>query len=163
MSEQRNKERRDGERIPVQVARDYDFPRASVFSMFTDPKKAATFWGPEGAVVLVFELDPRPGGAIRIIDRHGDGTVATTAGTITDIVVPDRLVFRTATTLGKETPPFEALQAVTFEEPGPGRTRVAASVKVLAAGAFPGGVESLEGGFLGGWGQTLDRLQRELR
>ena len=39
--------------------------------MFTDAKKAAKFWGPEGAVKLVFELDPRPGGAITDTGQNG--------------------------------------------------------------------------------------------
>jgi len=52
---------------------------------------------------------------------------------------------------------------VTLEELSPRRTRVTVLVKVLTNGSFPGGVESLEEGFQGGWGQTLDMLQRALR
>ena len=152
----------DGERSAVKISRDFDFPRESVFNMFIDSKKAAKFWGPEGAVKLVFELDPRPGGAIRIHDRY-EGRTAKTSGTITEIVVPELLAFRSATTPEEGTAPWEALQTVTFEELSPQRTRVTVLVKILATGSFPGGVESLEEGYQGGWGETFDMLQRELR
>jgi hypothetical protein len=49
-----------------------------------------------------------------------------------------------------------------FEELSPRKTRVTILVKVLATGSFPGGVESLEGGFQGGWGEVLEKLQRAL-
>jgi len=150
------------ERDVVTISRDYDFPRESVFKMFTDPRKAARFFGPEGAEKLVFELDPRPGGAIRIHDRY-EGTVAKTSGAIVEIVAPELLVFRSATTPEAGTAPWEALQSVTFEALGPRSTRVIVRVKVLATGSFPGGVESLQEGFMGGWGETLEMLRRELR
>jgi uncharacterized protein YndB with AHSA1/START domain len=161
MNPQGRKRSADGEPGGMTMSREFDFPRESVFNMFIDAKKAAKFWGPEGAVKLVFELDPRPGGAIRIHDRY-QGKTAKTSGTITEIVVPERLAFRSATTPEEGTAPWEALQTVTFEELGPKRTRVTVLVKVLSAGSFPGGVQSLEEGFQGGWGETLDMLQREL-
>lgn len=149
-------------RDAVEITRDYAYPRTSVFAMFTDADKAAKFWGPEGAVKLVFEFDATPGGAIRIEDRHADGNVARTSGTVTEVVVPELLVFRTATLLGAGGAPFEALQSVAFRELEPRKTRVTVRVTVLSTGSFPGTVESLEGGFMGGWGETLDMLEREL-
>lgn len=162
MNQNWQRESTDAERSAVKIHRDYDFPRESVFNMLTGSKTASRFFSPEGAEKLVLEWDPRPGGAIRIHDRH-EGITYKTSGTIMEIVAPERLVYRSTTTPGEGTAPFEALQTVTFEELGPTRTRVTVRVKVLAAGSFPGGVESLEEGFMGGWGQTLDMLQRELR
>lgn len=162
MNQQWRKESADGVRNAVKISRDFDFPRESVFNMLTDPKKAAKVWGPEGSVKLVFELDPRPGGAIRIHDQF-EGKTARTAGTVTEFVVPERLVFRSVTTPPEGTAPWEALQTVTFEELSPKRTRVTVLVKILATGSFPGGVQSLEEGFQGGWGETFDMLRRELR
>jgi uncharacterized protein YndB with AHSA1/START domain len=163
MTPKRSKEATDGERGAVTIAREFDFPRESVFRMFTDAKKAATFWGPEGAANVLFEIDPRPGGAIRIHDRNREGLTFRTSGTILEIVAPERLAFRSATTPGEGTSPWEALQTMTFEELGPQRTRVTVLVKVLATGSFPGGADSLAEGFQGGWGETFDRLERALR
>ena len=147
----------------VTVTRDYDYPRESVFHMLTDRKTASRFFTPEGAEKLVFEWDPRPGGAIRIHDRHpDDGVVYKTSGTIVEIVPPEILSMRTSTTPAGGSAPFEALQTVRFQPLGPRRTRVIVQVKVLSAGSHAGTIESLEEGFLGGWGQTLEMLQREL-
>jgi uncharacterized protein YndB with AHSA1/START domain len=151
----------DDERSGVKISREFGFPRESVFNMLTDAKKAAKVWGPEGAVKLVFEMDLRPGGAIRIHDQY-EGKTAKTSGIITEVVWPEMVVFRTVTTVSEGSAPWEALQTLTFEELAPRRTRVTVHVKILATGSFPGGAESLEEGYHGGWGETFDMLQRGL-
>ena len=93
MNQPWQKESVDGERSAVKITREFDFPREQVFTMLTDPKKAVKVWGPEGAEKLVFELDPRPGGAITIVDRW-EGKTAKTSGTITEFVVPELLAFQ---------------------------------------------------------------------
>jgi len=156
-------ERADVERNAVTVTREYDFPQEAVFRMLTDRTTASKFFSPEGAEKLLFEWDPRPGGSLRIHDRHPDnGVVFETSGTIVDFVPPKVLSFRSRTTPGDGSAPFEALQTVRFEPLGPRRTRVIVQVKVLSVGSFSGGVGALEAGFVGGWGQTLDMVQREL-
>lgn len=162
MNPEQRKEPAVGERSAATVTREFDFPRAAVFDLLTDPKKGAVSWSPEEAVNLVFELDPRPGGAIRIQDRDGEGNVAKTTGTVVDIVIPELLVVRTSTTPPSGAAPWEALQTVRFEQLGPRRTRVTVSVKVLATGSFPGGVRSLEEGYQGGWGEVLEKLRKAL-
>jgi uncharacterized protein YndB with AHSA1/START domain len=162
MNQKSGKRPMDGERSAAKVSRDFDFPRELVFNMLTDPKKGAVSWSPEDAVNLIFELDPRPGGAIRIHDRDSEGNVAKTTGTVVEIVVPELLVVKTATTPPTGTAPWEAVQTLRFEEISPRKTRVTILVKVLATGSFPGGVESLEGGFEGGWGEVLEKLRRAL-
>lgn len=147
----------------VAISREYDFPRATVFGMFTDPKKAAKFWGIEAAVNRVFEIDARPGGAIRIEETDGEGNVGRTSGTVLEVVVPELLVFRSATVMPGGTTPFQVYQTPRFEELGPRRTRVTALVKILDLGSFPGGAADLEAGFKGGWGETFDALEKVLR
>jgi uncharacterized protein YndB with AHSA1/START domain len=163
MTGSRKYEMEVAQRTAVKISRDYDFPRESVFQMLTDPKKAAKVWGPEGSVKYVFELDPRPGGTITIHDGDHERIIARTSGTILEFVPPELLVFRSATTPAEGTVPWEALQTVTLEELGPRRTRVTVQVRVLSPGAFPGGIDALEQGFKGGWGQTFDMLERALR
>lgn len=162
MNQRGTKEAADRADSDARISREFDFPREIVFRMLTDAKKAVKVWGPEGSVKLVFELDPRPGGAINIHD-HYQGKTAVTTGTILEFVAPERLVFRSITTPAEGTAPWEALQSVTCEELAGKRTRVTVQVKVLATGSFPGGVESLEEGFRGGWGETFDMLDRAMR
>ena len=146
------------------ITREFDFPRASVFKMFSDPSRAAKWFGsPEGAITVLFELDPRPGGTIRIHDREPGGPVHKTSGIVLEIVEPERFAFRSTTALQEGTTPFEALQTVTLEEVTPRRTRVTVVVKVLSAGSVPGGVHSLLEGFNGGWSETFDKLERVLQ
>jgi uncharacterized protein YndB with AHSA1/START domain len=162
MDQKSRKESADVVRKAVAVSRDYDFPRESVFNMLTSRSTASKFFSPEGAEKVVFEWDPRPGGVIRIHDRDGKGHSGKTSGTIVELVPPELLVYRSTTSVNG-TAPFDALQTITFEALGPAKTRVNVRVKVIQPGGFPGGVGSLEEGFIGGWGQTLDMLGRELR
>ena len=162
MNEKRKNDAENGERDAVQISRDYNFPRETVFQMLTDPKKAVKVWGPMGSVKYRFELDPRPGGAITIHDGDSEGIIARTSGTILEFVAPERFVFNTTTTPKDGTAPWEAHQTVLLEELGAKKTRVTVRVKVLATGSFPGGPESLEDGFMGGWSETLEMLQRAL-
>ena len=162
MNHKQGNESMDAERRGAEVSRDFDFPREAVFNMLTDPKKGAVAWSPEEAENLVFELEPRPGGAIRIQDRDREGNVHKTSGTVLEIVVPERLVVRTATAPATGAAPWEALQTLVFEELTPTKTRVRVLVRVLATGSFPGGVESLEAGYQGGWGEVFEKLRRAL-
>lgn len=164
MNRKRKRELPSTEREAVTLTREYAFPRSSVFKMLTDSKTASQFYTPEGGEKILFKWDARPGGRIRIHDRHPeDGAVYKTSGAIMDLVAPELLVFWSATTSGRGAAPFEALQTVRFDELSPKRTRVTVLVKVLAAGSYRGGVEPLEQGYAGGWAQTLDMLQRALQ
>jgi uncharacterized protein YndB with AHSA1/START domain len=57
------------------MTRVLDAPRALVFRAWTDPALMAKWWGPSSFTNPLCELDPRPGGAIRIHMRAPDGTV----------------------------------------------------------------------------------------
>ena len=163
MTPKENRQSTERERALVEISREYDFPRETVFAMCTDPRKAAKwFLTPQGGVTVLFELDARPGCTVRIHGHHGDGHLVRTSGTFLEIVVPERIVLKTITT-PPEGLPFEAMQTLKFDELGPERSRVTVRVKVLAPGSFPGGVDGLEEGFQGGWEGTLNLLQRELR
>ncbi len=45
------------------LTRVLDAPRELVFKAWTDPKRVAQWWGPQGFTSHVCELDARPGGA----------------------------------------------------------------------------------------------------
>jgi uncharacterized protein YndB with AHSA1/START domain len=162
MNANERKESAKGERDVMTISREYEFPRETVFRMFTDPDKAVKLYSPDGAEKLDFELDPRPGGVFRVHDRF-EGRTGRTSGSVVEFVVPELLVLKTATTIQPENSSFQALQTVKFEALGSRKTRITVQVRVLEVSSFPDGVPSLLEGFSGGWGQTLDIVQRELR
>ncbi len=145
----------------VKITRIFDFPRESVFRMWTDPKKLAKWWGPAGCVTLLSEVDPRPGGAMRVDQRNSDGSFHSFNATFSKVIPPELLVFRNASPGTADFSPWEALYTVTFEEPGPGRTRMTAVTEVVAGPE--GERESLKEAYREGWGQSLDKLQKALR
>ena len=149
------------EQQAVKVTRVFDFPRESVFKMWTDPRKLADWWGPEGCVVVLAEVDPRPGGAIRVDQRFHDGKMSRMTAIFEKIIQPELLVFRNTSPGEAGFSAWEALNTVTFEELGPRTTRVTV-VTVIVAGPQEER-ESLKNAYTAGWGQSLDKLQRALR
>jgi uncharacterized protein YndB with AHSA1/START domain len=136
------------------VTRIVDAPREVVFRAWTDPEQLKHWWGPKGFTNPVCEIDPRPGGAIRIDMRAPDGVVYPMTGVYVEVVEPERLVF-TSMALDKDGHAmFENLNTVIFAEHG-GRTKLTVHVKVAksTAQAAPhlAGMEE-------GWKMTLDRL-----
>ena len=149
----------------VKVMRVFDFPRESVFKMWTDPKKLAEWHGPEGCVNVHCEVDPRPGGAMRVDQRSPKGDISSFKATFEKVIPPELLVYRNASPGTTDEyggfSPWEARYTVTFEGLGPRRTRVTATTVVLASS--PQERESLMEAYREGWGQSLDKLQRALR
>ncbi len=140
------------------LTRVFDAPRKIVFKAWTDPKCVAEWWGPHGFTNPVCELDPRPGGAIRIHMRGPDGTVYPMTGRYQEIVEPERLVFTSAALDAKGSPMFEVLTTVTFAEQG-GKTKQILRARVIKSTAqaapYLAGMEQ-------GWAQSLERLNSYL-
>ena len=136
------------------ITRVFDAPRELVFKAWIDPKQMAQWWGPQGFTNPVCELDPRPGGAIRIHMRAPDGVVHPMTGTFSEIVAPERLVFMAVAEDQVGKPLLEALTTVTFEEQG-GKTKL--TVHASAVGIAPIAAQMLAG-MEAGWTQSLERL-----
>lgn len=135
------------------LTRTLDAPRALVFKAWTDAKHLARWWGPDGFTNPVCEIDPRPGGAIRI-HMHGFGVTYPMTGTYVEVVENERLVFMTTPLNEAGESLFELLNTVTFAERN-GQTTLTLTVHVLKAG--PESAEPLSG-MNEGWNQSLDRL-----
>ena len=136
------------------VTRVFDAPRELVFKAWTDPKIVAQWWGPHRFTNPVCELDPRPGGAIRIHMRGPDGTVYPMTGVYQEVVEPERIVFTSAALDAAGNPMFEMLTTVTFAEEG-GKTKQILRTRVIKSTAeaprYLAGMEA-------GWTQSLERL-----
>jgi uncharacterized protein YndB with AHSA1/START domain len=136
------------------LIRVFDAPRELVFRAWTDPKRVAQWWGPHGFTNPVCELDPRPGGAIRIHMRAPDGNVYPMTGVYQEVVEPERIVFTSAALDDKGNPMFEVLTTVTWAEQG-GKTKQILRARVIKmspqAAPYIAGMEQ-------GWTQSLERL-----
>ena len=136
------------------ITRILDAPRDLVFTLWTDVKHVAQWWGPRGFTNPVCELDVRVGGAIRIHMRAPDGRTHAMTGVFREIVAPERLVFSIVVPDENGKPLFEVRTTVLFENDG-GKTRLTLRATVImqtdAAAPYLAGMDQ-------GWNQTLDRL-----
>ena len=120
--------RGDRERVPVNnigpvtittpsdrqivVTRLFDAPRALVFEAWTKAEHVAHWWDPSGVPLAVCEIDLRPGGAFRWVNRAPDGREGHSfSGIYREIAPPERLAF---------TPPSspEQVSTLVFTEEG---------------------------------------------
>jgi uncharacterized protein YndB with AHSA1/START domain len=78
----------------IRMTRLFDAPRHLVFEAMSKPEHIKRWWGclGEGYSVPVCEVDLRPGGAWRFVNRHPNGE-AGFHGVYREIAPPERVVF----------------------------------------------------------------------
>lgn len=78
----------------IRLTRVFDAPRRLVFEAMTRPEHIKRWWGclGEGYSVPVCEVDLRPGGKWRFVNRHPEGE-AEFYGVYREITPPERVVF----------------------------------------------------------------------
>src|SRR3954471_24269591 len=108
------------------LTRLFDAPRALVFEAMTRPEHVRQWWGRlgDGYSVPVCEIDLRPGGAWRFVNRHPNGE-AVFYGEYREITPPGRLVF---TEIFEPFPDAVSVVSAEFTDEG-GRTRMTATVR----------------------------------
>jgi uncharacterized protein YndB with AHSA1/START domain len=109
----------------VRLTRLFDAPRQLVFEALTTPEHVRRWWGclGEGYSVPVCEIDLRPGGRWRFVNRHPTGEAAF-CGKYLEIAPPDRLVFTEVMEPHPE--PGSVVTTVLTEEDGKTRLTVTA-------------------------------------
>lgn len=105
----------------IRLTRLFDAPRRLVFEAMSKPEHIKRWWGGlgEGYSVPVCEVDLRPGGAWRFVNRHPKGEAAF-HGVYREIAPPDRLVF---TEIYDPFPDAESVVTAVFTEES-GKTRL---------------------------------------
>jgi uncharacterized protein YndB with AHSA1/START domain len=105
------------------TTRIFDAPRELVYRAWTDPKQLAKWFPPEGFSSPRCEVDPRPGGVMRVDMKAPDGPplngqVFAGPGVFKDVVPNERLVFTMEPEIepGKSMP--TVLMSVRFEDVG---------------------------------------------
>ena len=134
--------------------RTFNAPRERVWKAFTDPELIPRWWGQRGTITTVAEMDVRPGGKWRYINRAPDRDDVAFYGEYLEIDPPRRFKWTfmfDVEGIGPQGGP----ETHTFEDVG-GKT------KVTAIGHM-GSVEVLEGalatGMVAGGIETWDRLE----
>jgi uncharacterized protein YndB with AHSA1/START domain len=135
----------------------FDAPRELVWAAWTDPKRLAQWWGPNGFTTTTSAFDLRPGGVWRFVMHGPDGRDYQNLVTFDEIVKPERIVYRHGG--GEDVEPVQFQQTATFEDLG-GKT------KLTMRGVFPSAEERdrviREYGADKGLVQTLARLDEYL-
>jgi|BarGraNGADG00212_1021973.scaffolds.fasta_scaffold00228_15 uncharacterized protein YndB with AHSA1/START domain len=104
----------------VRITRDFDAPPAKVLRAHTDPKLFAQWLGPRRHTTHIEHYDCRTGGSYRYV-MESDGNDFGFHGSFHE-VHPCKLIVQTFTFEGE--PDGVALEKLTFEDLGDGRTRL---------------------------------------
>jgi uncharacterized protein YndB with AHSA1/START domain len=76
----------------IVLTRDFDAPRELVFRALSGPEHLREWWGQKGSTLSVCEMDFRPGGAWRIVERDANGAEWGFRGEVREIDPPSRVV-----------------------------------------------------------------------
>jgi len=99
----------------LEIKRVFDAPRDLVFKAWTEEKRMAQWWGPEGFTVPFLEFDMQPDGKWRACLRGPDGTNYWQHGVCQRVMPPELLMFTYA---WDEDPLHTMLVTVQFVERG---------------------------------------------
>jgi uncharacterized protein YndB with AHSA1/START domain len=111
----------------IRLTRLFDAPRALVFEAMHTPEHVKQWWGclAEGYSVPVCEIDLRPGGAWRFVNRLPNGKEVAFHGVYREIAPPERVV---NTEIFEEYPDVESVvTTILAEEQGKTRLTVTAA------------------------------------
>lgn len=147
---------------PLVIERIFDAPRELVWKAWTDPEMVKRWWGPREYSCPVAEIDFRVGGRSFNAMRGPDGNDIYSVGTYREIVPMERIVVTDsfadkdgnvvpATHYGMPDMPLEMLITVTFEDAGPGKTKMTMKHEGLPAGEMLSGADQ-------GWSESFDKL-----
>ena len=133
-----------------------DAPRELVWSVWTDPKHLAQWWGPDGFRTTTSAFDFKPGGVWRFV-MHGPDRDYQNKVTYLEVVKRERLVYKHGGE--KEVEPVNFHVTVTFAEEG-GKTRVDMRMVFPSANARDYVIKTY--GAMEGLNETLARLEEYL-
>ncbi len=139
----------------VRITREFDAPREKVFRAHTDPELVKQWLGPRRLQMRIDHYDCHTGGSYRYIHSGEDGQEHAFHGSFHE-VRPSEVIVQTFTYEGF--PDSVALERLTLEDIGNGRTRLTATSLVDSFEARDAFVASgMEGGVREGY-ERLDEL-----
>jgi len=139
----------------IVMTRIFDAPRDLVFEAHTSCEHMSRWWGPRRYQISSCQIDFRPGGAWRIVQRGPDGDEHGFRGEFREIVRPERIVW---TFEYEGMPGHISVDTLTLEEEG-GKTTLTA-ISVFDTAQERDGM--LQSGMQEGAAETWDRLDEYL-
>lgn len=140
----------------IATEREFDAPRERVFAALTDPELIPKWWGLESSETVVEEMDVRPGGRWRFVERMEDGSETAFRGVYREVTPHERIV---QTFEWEGMPGHVSIDAMTLHDLGDGRTRIETTStfheQVERDGMIDAGMEK-------GLNQSYDQLERLL-
>jgi len=133
--------------------RTFDAPRDKVWKAFTDPEAIPRWWGKHGTTTIVEEMDVRPGGKWRYVNRASDREEVAFYGEYLEVDPPRGFKWTFMFDVDG-VGPMGGPETFIFEDVG-GKTKITST-------GHMGSVEVLEGalstGMIAGALETWDRL-----
>jgi uncharacterized protein YndB with AHSA1/START domain len=139
----------------IVMTRVFNAPRELVFKAHVDPTLIAQWWGLRGNTTIVDQLDARPGGKWRFVQRRPDGSEEGFRGEFREIVPPERFTW---TFEWEGLPGHVGVEKYTFQEHAGQTTLTTTSVFDTTEdrdGVIASGME-------GGANESADRLEELL-
>jgi uncharacterized protein YndB with AHSA1/START domain len=77
----------------IVITRTFDAPRDLVFKAFTDADAVRQWWGLDSTETVIDQLEARPGGRWRFVERESKGSEDAFHGVYHDLQAPERIVY----------------------------------------------------------------------
>jgi uncharacterized protein YndB with AHSA1/START domain len=135
----------------IVMTRVFDAPRELVFKAYTDSTLIPQWWGPRGFTTTVDQMDVRPGGVWRFVQRGPDGSEYAFNGVYREIAPPQRIV---STFEFEGMPGHVSVETLTLEE-HTGKTKVTSTSLFQTVEDRDG---MLQSGMEAGAAETYDRF-----
>ena len=142
--------------LEIVLTREFDAPRALVFEALSKPEHLRHWWGQAGSTLTHCEMDFRPGGKWRFVERDKDGQEWGFRGEVREIVPPERIV---QTFEWEGLPGHISVETMQLEDLG-GRTRLTVTSVFDSVEDRDG---MLQSGMEQGAGESYDRLEAYLK
>lgn len=142
--------------LEIVLTRDFDASRELVFDAFSQPDHVRHWWGQAGSTLAQCEMDFRPGGKWRFVERDKNGQEWGFRGEVREIVKPERIV---QTFEFEGMPGHVSVETMRLEDIG-GRTRVTVTSVFASVEDRDGMIQS---GMEKGAGESYDRLEAYLQ
>ena len=140
----------------IVLQRDFDAPRELIFETFSKAEHIKNWWGQKDSTLSLCEIDFRPGGKWRFVERDATGQEWAFRGEVREVVPPERIV---------QTFEFEpmaghiSVETVVLEDLE-GKTRLTVTSEFASQEDRDG---MLQSGMEKGAGEMYDRLEEYLR